>query len=77
MKYTIEGYVASQQNVDRAIWAEKAINTFRHETGTDPEDAICDLLGDLMHYAAQNGYDFEHELERGRWHFEAELGGEG
>lgn len=37
-------------NDDRAAWAEAALNEFRRVTGTDDEDALGDLLCDLMHW---------------------------
>ena len=60
------------QNDDRARWAETALNSFRQETGADTEDALPDLLCDLMHLADRKGWNFEAELERARTHYEAE-----
>lgn len=40
------------------------------------DDAICDFLCDLMHFAKITGQDFGAELARGRMHFEAETSGE-
>ena len=37
------------KNNDRAAWAKVALDAFMKETGTDLEDALCDLLCDLMH----------------------------
>jgi hypothetical protein len=37
------------KNADRAAWALVALNAFIQETGVDPEDAIPDLLANLMH----------------------------
>ena len=37
-------------NVSRAGWAGAALSTFMRETGTDEEDALGDLLTDLMHW---------------------------
>ena len=42
------------------------------KTGVDKEDALCDLLGDLLHYANQDGHDFARELQRACDHFAAE-----
>jgi hypothetical protein len=42
------------QNDDRASWADKAIQTFEMESGTDREDAVADLLCDLMHWVDRN-----------------------
>lgn len=63
-------------NHKRAAWAGTAINAFIAETGTDEENAIGDLLGDLMHWCDRNGYDMDAALERARGHYEAETGGE-
>ncbi len=64
------------KNDDRAIWAGHAITAFREATGTDMEDALTDLLTDLMHWADRQDYDFEAALLRGRGHYDAETGGE-
>jgi hypothetical protein len=65
----------TKMNRDRADWAREAIEAFESATGVDREDALCDLLGDLMHWAAQNGFDFDHELQRGRDHLDVERTG--
>ena len=62
----------SKASADRATIALKA---YQRATGTDPEDALADLLADLMHWCLQNGQDFEKELERARLHFGDELAG--
>ena len=36
------------------------------------EDALGDLLGDLMHWADAKGFNFELALLRARHHYEAE-----
>ena len=59
-------------NEQRADWARDAIERFVDRTGTDKEDALCDLLCDLLHYADQYGYDFANELRRACDHFVAE-----
>lgn len=61
-------------NDRRAAWGENAIGSIMADTGTDQEDALADLLGDLMHYAHQNGEDFAAALRRACYHFEAETG---
>lgn len=48
------------------------VDRYIKRTGVDKEDALCDLLCDLLHYADQYGYDFAHELRRACDHFEAE-----
>ena len=66
------------ENKDRAEWAMNAIEAFQAITGTDGEDAVCDLLCDLMHccdlYGDAYG-DFDEGLRRGRYHYEAETTG--
>ncbi len=60
------------QNDDRSMWAGAAINAFIEETGTDLEDAVCDLVADLRHWCDRNGMDWERELARGLGHYEEE-----
>lgn len=38
-------------------------------TKTDKEDALKDLLCDLMHWADRNGFSFDAELLRGRAYY--------
>jgi hypothetical protein len=59
-------------NDARANWALAALRVFHNETGVDEGDALSDLLCDLMHLADRKGWDFDHELERARMHYEAE-----
>jgi hypothetical protein len=59
-------------NDDRARWAGVALAAFRSETGADREDAVGDLLGDLMHWCDRAGFDFGLALDRARMHYEAE-----
>lgn len=56
----------------RACWADLAIREFMEATRADPEDALCDLLADLMHWADRTGFDFGEELESAREHYQAE-----
>jgi hypothetical protein len=65
------------QNNDRAEWAAAALRYFQCTTGTDYDDAICDLLCDLMHWCDRNKSDFDAELSRARMHYEAETTNEG
>ena len=64
------------KNDKRAAWAGAALATFITQTGTDEENAVGDLLGDLMHWCDRNNYDFEAALARARWHYKAETAGE-
>ena len=65
-------------NANRAEWAGAAIETFRADTGTDQEDAVADLLADLMHFCdlVEGQPSFDAALERGRMHYDAEISGE-
>jgi hypothetical protein len=65
-----------RSNADRASWAAVALNAFQDETGADDEDALGDLLCDLMHWCDRSGYEMDVALERARGHYEAETGGE-
>ena len=73
------------QNEDRAVWAITAINAFRKATRTELEDALSDLLCDLMHLADRREAflgrpddpesmleEFEAALDRARRHYEDE-----
>ena len=64
-------------NDRHAEWAGLAIAAFMTATGTDGEDALGDLLTDLMHWADRNDYDFDAALFRAQGHYDAEMGGEG
>ena len=59
-------------NADRALWAAAAVEEFRRQTGTDPQDALCDLLADLLHWCDRSDQDFLTELRRALHHYEAE-----
>jgi hypothetical protein len=59
-------------NADRARWAAAALAEFRRQTGADLEDAVSDLLADLMHWCDRHGQTFGDELRRARGHYEAE-----
>lgn len=63
-------------NDKRAAWAGVALKAFCTETGADLEEALGDLLTDLMHWADRNSFDMDAALERARSHYEAETGKE-
>lgn len=63
-------------NDERAVWAGSALTAFMRITGTDEEDAVGDLLTDLMHWCDRNSYDFGLALGRAEGHYAAETGGE-
>ena len=61
-----------QRNDTRAHWADAALLMFQDWTGSDAEDAVSDLLADLMHWCDRHGVDFDTELRRAQGHYEAE-----
>lgn len=65
------------QNDNRADWANAALVAFRSVTRCDGEDALADLLADLMHWCDRNNASFRDELERARSNYDAETSGEG
>ena len=65
------------QNDNRALWAEAAVVAFEAQTGTDREDALADLLCDLMHWCDRNGGNFKFALDRARRNYEEETQPEG
>ncbi len=74
-------------NADRARWGRNALATFTAETysGANPdtmderdlEDAIGDLICDLLHYAKQLQFDPPSIAKRSFAHFNIELHDEG
>lgn len=61
-------------NSKRAIWAGAALATFQTLTNDDDDNALKDLLADLMHYCDRNGEDFDVALDAARFHYKAETG---
>ena len=61
-------------NGERAGWARAALEAFVAKTGVDLEDALGDLLADLMHLSDREPFDFAAALERARDHYTAETG---
>lgn len=59
-------------NANRSGFASAAVEHFQEQTGTDDEDAVADLLADLMHFCDRDGYDFDAELARARMHYTEE-----
>jgi hypothetical protein len=59
-------------NHKRAAWAEAALREFQRATGAEDENALGDLLCDLMHLADRRGWNFDAGLERAQMHYEAE-----
>lgn len=61
-------------NGTRSDSALVAIAAFEHVSGTDREDALADLLTNLMHWCDRNATDFQCELIRARQNYLAETG---
>lgn len=62
---------------NRAAWAFIALRAFCDECRTDWDDALTDLLCDLMHLADREpSFDFGLALERAQRHYDAETAGE-
>ena len=59
-------------NTERAQWTDAPMRCFQRETGTDDEDALSDLLCDLMHWCDRNDSDFDAALSTAQMHYEAE-----
>lgn len=72
----------SPTNEDRAEWAGEALDTFADRTfggrsfstlhPEDQADCFADLLCNLRHFAAQNGFDFADLDRRGQGNYEYE-----
>ncbi|WP_027859702.1 hypothetical protein [Marinobacterium jannaschii] len=63
-------------NEVRAEWARNALEYFAslsRDNPEDREDSVGDLLCNLMHYAKEEGIDFESELANGRALYEDEV----
>jgi hypothetical protein len=63
-------------NTDRGEWAAAALRHFQCVTGGDYEDSLGDLLGDSMHWADRENFDFELALDGARGPYAAETAGE-
>lgn len=64
-------------NDARAEWARRCLVVMSEETGVDPEDALQDLLCNLMHLADRTeGMDFADSLEQARRHYAEETAAE-
>lgn len=63
-----------EMNDDRASWAGYALKTFQDVTGADGEDALSDLLCDLMHLCDRRPDlgNFDAMLERARANYKEE-----
>jgi hypothetical protein len=61
-----------RRNDRRADWAHTVLREFQRLTGADTEDAVSDLLADLLHWCDRHGQDFDTELRRARNHYDIE-----
>lgn len=59
-------------NLRRARRAAAALAAYRRRTGADPQDAVSDLLTDLLHWCEHFGPAFSEALDRARSHYAAE-----
>ena len=59
-------------NSSPALWAAVALEEFRRQTGADLEDAVSDLLADLMHWCDRFGQEFQNEFRRAMNHYSEE-----
>lgn len=63
-------------NRDRVAWAEEALKVYAKRTGLDlaieREDAIVDLISDLLHNSHHNEIPAGRMLYRARSNFDAE-----
>ena len=64
------------KNDTRAGWGEQVILRFEALTGCDREDALADMLCDLMHWCDRNGLDFARQVERAEYHYQCETSNE-
>ena len=64
-------------NTNRASFALKALEAFHEATGSDLQDAIADLIGDLGHFCDQHGIHLADEIDRGREMYGFETQNEG
>lgn len=60
------------RNASRARSAGVALEEFHHQTGADVEDAVSDLLANLMHWCDRAGQDFQQQLRRAEGHYAEE-----
>lgn len=65
---------AAPSNLQRAVWAEAALDIFTDAADADSDEALTDLLTNLMHWASYSGSSFATALKRARYHFDLEGG---
>jgi hypothetical protein len=62
-------------NNDRAAWAEEALSKFQQTTRCDREDALPDLLANMMHWCDREKVDFHIALRKAQDHYREETRG--
>jgi hypothetical protein len=60
------------KNSLRVVSAAQALNVFVRESGCDADDALTDLLTNLMHWCDATSGDFNAALKRAWLHHQAE-----
>jgi hypothetical protein len=66
-----------EMNETRALWAHRCLAVIGEETGCDAENALQDLLCNLMHLCDRTeGMDFADALEQARRHYAEETAAE-
>lgn len=60
------------ENSNRAKSAAAVLKSYQQRTPVDLEDALSDLLADLVHWCDRVGQDFDMELLRARRHYAEE-----
>ena len=61
-----------EQNEARVARAREIVRAFNPQE--TEETNLSDMLANLMHLCAAEGWDFDAQIEQGRFHFEAESG---
>lgn len=61
-----------EDNASRVARADKIINLAHSLQGGDYQDALCDLLTDLMHWSKNTGTNFRKVLKLAKVHFDVE-----
>lgn len=60
-------------NEDRAEVAHRCIMYFEQQSGDDRDNSLRDLLANLMHWADEQGEDFDDALRVARMNYAAEV----
>ena len=68
--------MSTPTNGSRATRAQVALWSYQGGDRLSPDEALRDLLSDLMHWAAKNNVYFENELDTAVNNFEYEEGNE-